>query len=402
MARYRYSGFDASGARVAGVVDADSTEAARAQLDTRGLMLSELAAESSGSWLDSLGMRGQKVGFDDVEFLTAQLSVLLDSGVRIDRAVAILQRSGRSPAVQRLLSALGTDLKQGKQLSEAAAAHPEVFDPLFVNLVALGESSGRLPDVFRGLADDLKFRREMRDKALQAATYPLVVLGVCILAVMFILNYVVPNLTGLFADAQALPWYTTALLATSAFARSYQWFVIIALAFAGAWVWQSRKKPWVIDMGNRIALDWPGIRDATEVMERIRFASGLGMMLDAGLPVDRALRLAAGNLKQLPLRQEMSIAIERVRRGEQLSVALRQTRLFPDFYASLVEVGEESGQLARVFLEISRRSRDAFAQLAQRLATVLEPALILIMGIIVGGVVVIMMLSITSVTDVNL
>jgi general secretion pathway protein F len=137
------------------------------------------------------------------------------------------------------------------------------------------------------------------------------------------------------------------------------------------------------------------------MIERIRFCGGLGLMLDAGLPVDRALTLATGNIRHGVLRREMAMAVEKVKRGEQLSAVLRQTRIFPDYYASLLEVGEEGGELAKVFTEIARRSRDAFSAWALRLTTLLEPMLILIMGLIVGGVVVIMMLSITSVADIG-
>jgi general secretion pathway protein F len=155
----------------------------------------------------------------------------------------------------------------------------------------------------------------------------------------------------------------------------------------------------VLDLKDRLLIRAPGLRDALAMVERIRFASGLGLMLDAGLPVDRALTLATGNIRHGMLRREIAIAVDKVRRGEQLSTVLRQTRLFPDFYASLLEVGEESGELARVFNEVARRSRDAFSSWTQRLTTLLEPLLILFMGLIVGSVVVIMMLSITSVTD---
>jgi general secretion pathway protein F len=125
-------------------------------------------------------------------------------------------------------------------------------------------------------------------------------------------------------------------------------------------------------------------------------------MLEAGLPVDRALTLATGNIRHGVLRREVSLAVDKVKRGEQISRVMRQTRLFPDYFASLLEVGEESGELARVFAEIARRSRDTFSSWTLRLTTLLEPLLILIMGLIVGGVVVVMMLSITSVTEVGL
>jgi general secretion pathway protein F len=189
------------------------------------------------------------------------------------------------------------------------------------------------------------------------------------------------------------------LLGSSAFMRHYQWWVFLGLGALGAYLWYARTTETVLDLKDRLLIRAPGLRDALAMVERIRFASGLGLMLDAGLPVDRALTLATGNIRHGMLRREIAIAVEKVRRGEQLSLVLRQTRLFPDYYASLLEVGEESGELARVFNEVARRSRDAFASWTQRLTTLLEPLLILVMGLIVGSVVVIMMLSITSVTD---
>jgi general secretion pathway protein F len=373
------------------------------ELRARGILPSSLAeAGADKDWRSALGLESDKVSLADLEFLTAELSLLLDSGVRIDRAIGILQRAGKGGAMSRLLNALSADLKSGRQLSEAAAAHPEVFDKLYVNLVALGEAGGRLPEVFRGLAEDLRFQRELRQKVLSAATYPFVVAGVCVLALLFIFNFVVPNLESLFADATELPWYTAALLGASEFMRDWQWLVGIAIAGAGYLVWRFRKSAAVVDFFDRLLLDTPGLRDALSMVERIRFSSGLGLMLDADLPVDRALTLATGNIRHGTLRREMTAAVEKVKRGEQLSKVLRQTRLFPDYYASLLEVGEEGGELAKVFTEIARRSRDSFSAWALRLTTLLEPLLILIMGLIVGGVVVIMMLSITSVTEVGL
>jgi len=403
MARFRYVGFDPSGGRVSGIVDAERMDLARDDLRGRGVMVSELASDATGrDWRETLGLQTDRVRLEDLEFLTSELSLLLDSGVRIDRAIGILQRTGRSGAVGRLLSAMSADLKQGRQLSEAAAEHKDVFDPLYVNLIALGEASGQLPEVFRRLADDLRFRRDIRQKVVQAATYPLVVLGVCVIALLFIFNFVVPNLATLFADAKELPWYTAALLGASAFMKQYQWALAIALVALGALLWQARKRPSVVEFRERVAIGSPFLSEATTTVERIRFTSGLGMMLESGLPVDRALQLATGNIRHGQLRREITIAVEKVRRGEQLSGVLRQTRLFPDFYASLLEVGEESGELGKVFNEIARRSRDAFSSWTLRLTTLLEPALILLMGLIVGGVVVIMMLSITSVADIGL
>lgn len=403
MPLYRYEGFDSSGGRVNGNVDAASVDLAMQDLRSRGVMPSSISpADASGDWRSALGLNRSKVGLADVEFLTAELSLLLDSGVRIDRAVGILQRAGKSPATSNLLGAIASELKSGRQLSDALAEHPEAFDKLYVNLVALGEAGGKLPDVFRRLAEDLRFQRELRQKILSAATYPLVVASVCVIALLFIFNFVVPNLESLFSDASELPWYTSALLGASEFMQRWQLLVFAAVIAASAAVWRYRRSPAVVDFFDQVLLETPGLRDALSMVERIRFSSGLGLMLEADLPVDRALTLATRNIRHGLLRREMTAAVDKIKRGEQLSKALRQTRLFPDYFASLLEVGEEGGELSRVFTEIARRSRDAFSAWALRLTTLLEPLLILIMGLIVGGVVVIMMLSITSITDVGI
>lgn len=402
MAQYRFTGFDESGGRVDGVVDAASVELALQEVRKRGVVPSEVAPVGSAlDWRASLGLAPQRVGLAELEFFTSELSLLLDSGVRIDRAIGILQRSGKSGAMAALLNELSDQLKQGKQLSEAVGVHPEVFDPLYVNLVALGEAGGRLPDVFRNLASDLRFQRELRQKVISAATYPMVVAGVCIIAIVFIFNFVVPNLQTLFADDAELPWYTSLLLNSSEFVQKWQWVMAAGFGLVTYGFWRGRKHPSVVEFRDRLFLETPGLRDATAMVERIRFCSGLGLMLEAGLPVDRALVLAAGNIRHGLLRREMSAAIEKIRRGEQVARTLRQTRIFPDYFASLLEVGEEGGELARVFSEVARRSRDDFSAWALRLTTLLEPLLILIMGLIVGAVVVVMMLSITSVADVD-
>jgi general secretion pathway protein F len=403
MPQFKYEGFDESGGRLDSVVQADSEAAALDDLRRRGILVSRLQpVGSERDWRSVIGLGDAEVGLAELEFLTAELSLLLESGVRIDRAVGILQRAGKGGAMSRLLDSLSGELKQGRQLSEALAKHPEVFNSLYINLVALGEAGGRLPEVFRGLADELRFQRDLRQKVLSASTYPLVVAGVCVAAVVFIFNFVVPNLQTLFADAAELPWYTTVLLESSAFLRQWQWLILGVVVISAVALWRARRSPFVVELQDRLLLDVPGLRDATAMVERIRFASGLALMLEAGLPVDRALTLATGNIRHGVLRREISLAVDKVKRGEQISRVMRQTRLFPDYFASLLEVGEESGELARVFAEIARRSRDTFSSWTLRLTTLLEPLLILIMGLIVGGVVVVMMLSITSVTEVGL
>ena len=402
--RFDYEGYDRSGALVSGTVEALSRRAALATLEGSNILVRklEIAANDQAVNTSFSFAVSNRVSLNDLEFLTAELSLLLDGGVRIDRAIRMLSGSGKSRAVSHLLARISSSLKQGKQLSDCLAEHPDVFDSLYINLVRLGEAGGKLPAVFRELAKDLAFRKDLKQKIISAAVYPMVVLMVCVLSVVFILNFVVPSLEGLFADASNIPWYTELLLDTSRFFRQWQWALGFALMLTAALVWRYRRSPSLIDQREKLLISTPGLRDALLMVERIRFAGGLSMMLEAGMPIDRALGLSADNVGNSIIRKQLKSAIAFVKRGEQVSSSLRKTKLFPDYFASLLEVGEETGQLASSLSNIAERTRSEFAAWALRLTTLLEPLLILVMGLIVGGVVVIMMLSITSIGDVGL
>jgi len=400
MAVFEYSGFDKSGARVTGSVEAATAESAQKILRQQGILLKSVAPEKP---MQADAMFGSgRVDLADIEFLTAELSLLLDSGLKIDKGIDLLKSANKKPALAKLLNKIRTELRSGKQLSQVLAGFNDLFDPLYINLVSIGEKTGRLAAIFRQLAEDLAFKRDLQKKISQALTYPAVILFVCIASVLFIFNYVVPNMATMFERQQDLPFYTVMLLSSSAWLQQYQLLLFGAIAFGIFLLFYYRKNKVLQQRWQWLAIRLPLFKPAILLVERIRFNGGLAMMLDAGVAIDQALELANGNIKHSELRAEMQIAISKIKRGDQLSVALRQTRLFPDFFASLLSVGEESGELARIFKEIAQRSQRQFTDWVSRFTSLLEPLLILVMGGIVGGVVVIMMLSITSATDVGL
>lgn len=399
MALFHYKGFDKAGARSQGSIEADTAEQAKAALQTQGLLIRELKAEQVVA--TSLFSTARKPKLADIEFFTAELAVLLESGLKIDKGIELLRQSNRKPQLQELLSKLSKDLRSGKQLSQALRAYQQHFDPLYINLVEIGEATGQLSEIFRELANELAFRRDLQQKVTQALTYPAVIMAVCILAVFFVFNYVVPNMATLFAGKTDLPLYTTLLLAVSDWMQQYQWYLVTALFVAGIGLVKALQSEQFSQQWQRLQLQLPGLSSGVALVERIRFNSGLSMMLAAGVPIDVAMQLAAGSIRNAVIRAELQVAINKIKRGELLSVCLRETRLYPDLYASLLSVGEESGQLSRVFREIAQRSQKDFSAWVSRATTLLEPLLILLMGGLVGGVVVIMMLSITNVNDVS-
>lgn len=405
MADFNYQGFDQSGGRVSGVVSAQDLKEARESLKRNGVLVTELrpAQAAVGSLITSrLSFRSNKLSVDALEFFISELALLLEAGLKIDRALQLLQKGTTKPGISELLNHLVKEVRTGKQLSEAFSSYNQKFDPLLVNLLQIGEATGRLAIVCRQLADDLAFKKDLRSKVVQAVTYPLVILAVCIGAVLFIFNVIVPNMAGLFAGKTDLPVYTQMLLGTAAFFQQYQLFFVPVLALGYWLVMRAAKDPVMQLKLHRLMLQLPLFRTAVPAVERVRFCSSLAMMLRAGVAIDNALDLAAGSINNTILQAEIEVAITKIKRGDSLSKAFAQSAMFPEFLATLLSVGEESGELARVFADITQRGQREFTQWLMRLTALLEPLMIIVMGGIVGGVVVTMMLSITGTTDVGI
>ena len=400
MKSFSYKAYDNLGAKADGGIEAADLDLAKAALSEQGLMVVSVTEDTS--FTQELGfLSRRRVSAQELEFLTSELALLLNSGVTIDRGLAVIKRNSTSVPQARLVASLYDAVRRGESLSEAMAAESEVFNTLYVNLVKLGESSGTLPKIFSRLAEDIKFQSELRSKIMQALTYPAVIFFVCILCIVFIFNYIVPQMSGLFEGLPEIPTYTAFLLGASAWMINYQWFLLLGIVAAVGMLVTALKTAEGARRIDEALLMVPGIKNVFILVERIRFNTAIAMMLESGILIDRCLDMAVGSVKNQTIQQELKVAKERVKKGDTLSKALRASPLYPDFSLSLIEVGEESGQLEPVFAEISRRSRREFESWVDRMTSLLEPLLILVMGGIVGGVVVTMLLSIVSVNDIG-
>ena len=399
MPLFNYKAYDASGAKSQGQIDALSQQDAIAKLKSQKLLAFEVREEKKHV---SFGLSfNNKISLSDLEFLTAELSLLLATGVRIDRGLDIIRRTKAKPALAKMLGDISNTIKKGSSLSQACRAHPEVFDNLYCNLIELGEASGNLSEIFAGLAKDLKFKRELQRKIIGSLTYPCVILFVCVLSIFFIFNFIIPKMADMFGQLDTMPWYTELMLSISAWMNQYQGLLVLGvIATIPALMWAS-KKPAFLKWWHTSALKLPVVANATITVERIRFNSGLSLMLKAGVPIDQALELSTGNIKNHALNREMNIARKKVKRGSQLTPTLEQTSLYPPFYISLLEVGEESGNLDIVFEEIANRSRQDFETWTDNMTALIEPLMILFMGGFVGGIVVVMLMSMISLNDVG-
>ncbi|BBN80374.1 phytochrome sensor protein [Pseudoalteromonas sp. A25] len=399
MELFDYKAFDSSGAKSDGQIEANDQKHALILLKNQGLLVTEIKSFQSNK---SISLFSSKVSLADLEFLTAELSLLLQSGVRIDKGIDIIRKTKAKPALATMLAELSSELKKGNSLSMAFRAQPKVFDPLYCNLIELGEESGNLVEIFSDLAKDLKFKRELRSKIIGSLTYPLVIFAVCLLSIFFIFNVIIPKMSVMFTDAEGLPWYTQFMLSTSDWMIKNQTYLLIFLLVSVIGLLYGSKQKAFVDWWQKASLKLPVIKGAVITIERIRFNAGLAMMIKSGLPIDKALMLCSGNINNYILRREVEIARTKVKQGSALAFSLKQTSLYPDFFVSLLEVGEESGNLEKVFEEIANRSRQDFEAWTTRMTTLIEPLMILFMGGFVGSVVVVMLLSMVSLNDIGI
>lgn len=399
MASFRYRAYDNAGAKTEGNIEAVTQTLAMKSLQDQGLLVASIA-EQKKTAQNALFQRN-KVSPEDIEFLTAELSLLLASGVRINKGFEIIHKTKAKPALAALIGDISRSLNKGSGLSQALAEHPDIFEPLYCNLVQLGEASGNLSEVFAELAKELKFRRDLQRKIISSLTYPCVILFVCVMSIFFIFNFIIPKMSSLFTDLEKVPWYTRLMIQTSEWMIQYQGLLIIGIFGLLALGFMAFKRADVKRWWSDTALKLPVLKKMITLAERIRFCGSMTMMLKSGLPVEKALALAMGNIKNLHLQREIDIARNKIKQGSSLTAALSQSGLFPDFFVSLLDIGEQSGNLENVFDEITSRSRQEFESWTQRMTTLIEPLLILFMGTFVGGVVVIMLLSMVSINDVG-
>lgn len=397
---FEYKAVDSQGSRHQGSIEAVDKLSAQSKLIADGLHPLQIQEIRNNDSLHAFF--SQKVTLDQLEFFTSELALLLESGVRVDKGIDIIRQSNTHPALSRLLNQITSSLKKGESLSDAFGKHESLFGPLYISLLKIGETSGNLPDVLERLASDLKFQKDLRAQVSTALTYPGVIFFVCIMAVYFVLTFIVPKMAGIFTDLEQAPWYTRVIINTSQFFIDFQALIVAGVFGAGALLVYSLKDPKVKNWFYVKASKLPGLGSIIVTSERIRFAQSMAMMLDAGLQLDTTLELTANTLKHPDFKRDAHQALKQLKSGKQLSFVLSKTRIFPDFFLSIIKVGEETGRLPRVFSEVASRSKADLEQVIKKFTTMLEPIMLLFMGGFVGGIVITMLMSMVSINDVPL
>ena len=385
MPAYKFEALDAAGKSQGGLLEADNAKAARSQLRARALVPLSVAPVSAAAEQGSSHRFTRRVfGATGLAVWTRQLAGLVGSGLQLERALTALADESEDPRQRELVSHLKAEVNAGSPFARALATAPREFDDVYRAVVAAGEQSGALGTVLERLADDLEARQELRAKLIGAMLYPAIVSLVAILIVVVLMTYVVPQIAGVFTSSKrALPTLTIVMLAISAFIRSWGWAVLVLVVGGGVALALARRNEAFRIRSDAAYLRLPLFGRLARSYNAARFGGTLAMLAGAGVPILKALQAAAETLANRAMRADALDALVQVREGAPLASALAAKKRFPGLLAMFARLGEQTGQLPVMLGRASAQMSAEVQRRALAVATILEPLLIVAMGVIV-------------------
>jgi general secretion pathway protein F len=411
MGQFQYRATDTQGKIVEGTIEAAEVGVVVARLHDRGLIplrIGEGVEAARAAWrlpggLPSLSLGRRGVSTRELLVLTQELSTLLAAGLPLDRSLASLAELSENPVLRTAVTEVLHAVQGGKSLAEALAQHPKVFPALYVNMVRAGEIGGFLDQVLQRLAEYLERAQTLRDDLRSALTYPLLLTGVMGFSMVFLLTYVLPRFTDLFAGSgRALPLPTQLLLGVSALLTDYWWALLLGTAAAVLGV-----RYYIATPRGRFVWDQWRLRilvlgDLMRKVEVAGLARTLGTLLRSGVPMLQAL----GIVREVIGNQVIARAITEVevgaREGAGIAAPLGRTGVLPSLALQMITVGEETGRLDEMLIAVAEHLDKEVRNRIKRLVSLLEPVLILVTGLGIGFVVVSMLMAIFSVYDLPL
>ncbi|ASM78934.1 type II secretion system protein GspF [Vitreoscilla filiformis] len=385
MPAYKYEALDAGGKTRTGLMEADNAKAARSGLRAQGLVpLTVTQVQPQGERAGGWQWSSRVFGAAALTVWTRQLAGLVGSGLPLERALSALADEAEDPRQRELVSHLRSEVNAGHPFARAMASAPREFDEVYRAVVAAGEASGALGAVLERLADDLEEQQALKAKVLGAMLYPAIVSVIALVIVVFLVTYVVPQVASVFATGKrTLPALTVAMLAISDFVRAWGFYALgLTLMGLGAFG-HALKSEGFRRRVDAAMLRLPLFGRLARGYNSARFAGTLAMLAGSGVPILKALQAAAETLGNRAMRADAMEALVQVREGVPLASALASKPRFPGLLAMFSRLGEQTGQLPVMLERAAKQLGGEVQRRAMALATLLEPLLIVAMGVAV-------------------
>jgi general secretion pathway protein F len=403
LATYIYKAINAEGRFAEGKVDAIDTRGAATRLQSMGLVPVSIDESSEKVRTAGRGVSLQWISRRDILFFTEEMATLVRAGLPLDRALSVTSELTSKPALRAVVLDVLKQIKGGKSLAESLAAHPKQFSRLYINMIRAGEAGGVLDVILERLAEFERSADEMRSYLVASLVYPCLLTAVGIGSVGLLFYFVIPKFAAIFTDLGVpVPPATQVLLTISTFTTSY-WWVLLLMMVVGVFGFRS----WVrTPKGSRLwdafILRVPLLGATVLKAEVARFARTLGTLTSSAVPLIAGVRIVHDIARNQLVAEGIAKIAAGAKRGEGVARPMREAGVFPGLAVHLVEVGEETGRLDTMLLQIADVYEKDVRSSVKALTSVFEPAIILVMGVLVGAVVLSILMAMTSITDIGL
>jgi general secretion pathway protein F len=400
MPHFIYKAIGRDGKAHDGTVEANGLELASRQLRAQGLTLLKLEPGSAASTLKGGSVSGKPPGRQEILSMTSELAVLLRAGLALDRALKVLIEMAVQPQMNELLNDLLKEVKGGKALSQAMQPYEHVFGTFYINMVRSGEAGGHMSEVLNRLVEYLENAKTNRDTVVSALIYPAILAAVSLLSIVLMLGFVVPQFEALFEDmGEGLPMLTQMVISGADFIKSYGLILLVVLVGLGIYI-----RRWIGTGQGRSSLhqamlDLPLVGGVIFEFEVSKFARTVGTLAGNGVSLLTAISIAIDTVNNIVIKEALGVLPPAVKAGRRMSVALEETSMFTPMVIQMIRVGEESGSLDQMMLELADVFDNHVQSGVKRGLALLEPILILGMGFIIGIIIIAILMGILSVND---
>ncbi|MEC4678714.1 MAG: type II secretion system inner membrane protein GspF [Nitrospirota bacterium] len=402
MAVFEYKGLDLRGKNMAGVIDADNPRQARSKLRQSGIFPTEVITAKAAAAVQAREAFsfGQKVSLSETALMTRQMATLAGAGLSIMEGLAALIEQTENKASKKVWVDVREGVKEGSTFADALSRHPKVFSDLYCHMVRAGEASGALDKILLRLADYLENQVRLRGKIFSMMTYPILMMVVSGLILLFLVAYVVPKVTSIFDDLnQALPLPTVILLSISDFVIAYGWLLFLLLALGFFFLRRHIATPEGREKYDRISLKVPIFGKVVKMVAISRFTKTLATLLASGVQLLKALEIVQEVVGNKVLEETIREARGNIREGESIADPLKRSGLFPPLVTHMISIGEKSGELETMLQKVSEAYDNEVETSVTGMTSLLGPLMILGMGFAILFIVLAILLPIFEVSQ---
>jgi len=401
---YDYKGFSSNGKSTKGIIESESIKVARVKLKKQQILITEIQEKHSkkSSFGGSVSVFGRRVSSNDIALLTRQLASLVKANIPLVEALNALVDQTEKEVLKVILSEIREDVNEGSSLAKSLAKHPKVFDVIFINMVEAGESSGTLGLVLLRLADLKEAQMRLRSKIISGMTYPVLMVIIAFFLIVGIFIFVIPKLAEVFESMnKALPLSTQILILISDTFKEY-WYVFFAVFISVLWIFkkyiQTKKGRYRWDSFKiKVVIFGPLIR----MIAVTRFSRTMSTLLNSGVPIITAMNIARNLVGNVLIEKALDDAKENITEGQSIAQPLKKSGEFPPMVIHMIAIGEKTGELPDMLRNVADTYEEQANAKIEGLSSLVEPLLIVFMGIMVLGIVLAIFVPLLEISNIQ-